>query len=282
MKNLFKSTVLAAAAAALAFGLAGCGDKQEAKSESAAAAPEVKIGVVGENNGEWEIAKKTLEGQGIKLTIVKFADYTLPNRALHDKEIDLNAFQHVAFLKAENEQKGFNNVGIGDTLIAPLGAYSQKIKSLDELKDGDTVALPNDPTNGGRALKLLELAGVIKLDASKGYIPTVRDVTDNPKHIKFYEVDAGNTPSLLPDVAVSIINSNYALDNHLNPMKDAIFSDTTGKIDKSNPYINVIAARAEDKDNPVYQKVVKAFQTKEVAEYIKNTYKGASVPAFSY
>jgi D-methionine transport system substrate-binding protein len=282
--KFLKNALAGVCLAAMALCLGACGDKADSAQPQGKtdAASEIKVGLVGENNGEWEIVKKNLQAQGIKLTLVKFADYTLPNRALQDGEIDLNAFQHVAFLKSENEQKGFKLTRIGNTRIVPLSAYSKKIKSFDELKDGDTVAIPNDPTNGGRALKLLELAGLIKLDPSKGYVPGVRDVTENPKHIKFYEVDAGNIPSVLPDVAVAVINANYALDNGLNPQKDPIFSDGMGKIDPQNPYINIIVAREADKDNPLFQKVVTAYQTKEVADYIVKAYNGAVTPAFKY
>lgn len=285
MKLLGKASLLVLGTAAVL--LAGCG-KEAAQEQTAAAntatksdLKEVKIGLVGEHNEEWQYLQKQLESKGIKLTLVKFADYTLPNRALNDGEIDLNAFQHVAFLKAENEQKGFHNVGIGDTLMAPLGLFSKKIKSVEELKDGDTIAIPNDVTNGGRALKVLELAGLIKLNPEAGYTPGVRDITSNPKHIKIYEVDAGNTPSLLPDVAGAIINNNYCVDNGIDPIKDPIFSDGVGKVDPDNPYINIIAAREADKDNPLYKEVVKAYQTKEVADIIIKYHVG-SVPVFKY
>ncbi|MBQ9221720.1 MAG: MetQ/NlpA family ABC transporter substrate-binding protein [Succinivibrio dextrinosolvens] len=243
---------------------------------------EVKLGVVGEHNEAWEDVVKRLKNEGVNLTLVKFADYTLPNRALNDGEIDLNAFQHVAYLKADVEAHDYKIEPIANTIIAPLGLYSKKIKNVSELKDGDTIAIPNDPTNGGRALKVLELAGIIKLDPSKGYIPTVRDITENPKNIQIYEVDAGNTPSLLPDVAAAIINSNYAVDNDLNPTTDPIFSDGVGKVDLDNPYINIIAARSDNKDNPLFKKIIAAYQTKETAEIIKELYHGGEVPVFNY
>lgn len=282
LKNIIKSAVFVA----LGLALSACGDDKNDQSKNAenssAKITEVKLGVVGEHTEEWKLVAQKLEKEGIKLSIVKFADYTLPNRALNDGDIDLNAFQHKAFLEADCKANGYKLSYIADTIISPLGAYSNKIKSIDELKDGDTVALPNDPTNGGRALKLLEKAGVIKLDASKGYLPTVRDVTENAKNIKFYEVDAGNTPSLIPDVAISIINANYATDNGLTPDKDAIYQDTTGVIDANNPYINIIVAKTENKDNPVFQKVVKAYQQKDVADKILDLYKHSQIPVFKY
>ena len=242
----------------------------------------VKLGVVGEHNREWTATAERLKSQGIDLQIIKFADYTLPNRALNDGDIDLNAFQHKAYLFDDVKNNGYKITFIADTLICPLGAYSNKIKSLEELKDGDTIAIPNDPTNGGRALKLLELAKVIEVDPSKGYLPTVRDITKNPKNIKIYEVDASYTASLLPDVAVSIINSNYANDFGLNPQTDAIFTDTTGTIDENNPYVNIVAARIADKDSEVLKKVIKEYQVKESADIIIEDSKGNNVPVFKY
>lgn len=282
MTKIFVSTVCVFSAVAL---LNGCGEnKQNSTAEvsnTAESIKEIKLGVVGEHNEEWEFVKEKLAKEGITLTLVKFADYTLPNRSLNDGEIDLNSFQHVAFLNAENEQKGFHNVRIADTIIAPLGLYSKKISKVDEIKDGDTIAIPNDVTNGGRALKVLEGAGLIKIDPKSGYTPSLRDILSNPLNIKIYEVDAGNTPSLLPDVAAAIINNNYCTDNGIDPINDAIYSDGTGEIDPSNPYINIIAAREDRKDDPLFKELVKVYQTKDVAEIINRYHKG-SVPVFKY
>ena len=279
MKSIFVSNLIAAAA--ILVSLSGCGGEaaEQAKKDSL---KEIKIGLVGEHNAEWYKVAENLQKDNIQLTIVRFSDYTLPNRALNDGEIDLNAFQHKAYLKADSEANGFKLSPIGDTIICPLGAYSQKIRSLNDIKEGDTIAIPNDPTNGGRALKLLESAGLITLDKSKGYLPTVNDIKENRKTVKIYEVDAGNTPSLLPDVAVSVINSNYAVDNKLNPATDAIYQDTTGHIDENNPYVNIIAARTSDVNREDLKKVVRAFQTQEIAELILKEYHGVNLPVFDY
>ncbi|MGN1281232.1 MAG: MetQ/NlpA family ABC transporter substrate-binding protein [Succinivibrio sp.] len=278
------NVVKTVSAVALGLSLVACGDdaKKDSQNSQGSSLTEIKLGVVGEHTDEWKFVAKKLEEKGIKLTLVKFADYTLPNRALNDGDIDLNAFQHKAYLREDCKSNGYNLVDVADTIISPLGAYSDKIKNLDELKEGDTVAIPNDPTNGGRALKLLEKAGVISLDASKGYLPTVRDITENSKNIKIYEVDAGNTPSLIPDVAVSIINANYATDNGLNPNKDAIYLDSTGKIDADNPYVNVVASRVSDKDRAEFKTIFEVYHTKEVADIILEAYKGSQIPAFKY
>ncbi len=257
----------------------GCGDDNTQKT---GALTEIKIGLVGEHDVEWKLIAKKLLEQNIKLTLVKFSDYSIPNRALNDGEVDLNSFQTRTYLNTDSKANGYKLTAIANTLICPLGAYSQKIKNLDELKDGDIIAIPNDPSNGGRALKLLESAGLIELDKSRGYLPGVRDITSNPKHLKLYEVDAGNTPSLLPDVAVSVINAGYAHDSNLNPLKDAIYLDSTGKVDDANPYVNIIVARTEDKDNPLYKKVVEAYQTEEIANLLLKEYDGSYIPVFDY
>ncbi len=282
MTKIFVSAVGVLSAVIVLNGCDKADQSNVAEANNATSAiKEIKLGVVGEHNEEWEYVKEKLAKEGITLTLVKFADYTLPNRSLNDGEIDLNSFQHVAFLNAENEQKGFHNVRIADTIIAPLGLYSKKITKVEEIKDGDTIAIPNDVTNGGRALKVLEGAGLIKVDPKSGYTPAVRDIVSNPLNIKIYEVDAGNTPSLLPDVAAAIINNNYCMDNGIDPVNDAIYSDGTGVIDPANPYINIIAAREDRKDEPLFKELVKIYQTKEVAEII-NKYHRGSVPVFKY
>lgn len=239
----------------------------------------IKLGVVGENNEQWDPVIEKLAEDNIKLELVKFADYSLPNRALNDGEIDLNAFQHYAYLNKDVESNGYKIEAIGETLVAPLGVFSNKIKDLSELKDGDTIAIPNDATNGGRALKVLEAAGVIKVDPAAGYTPTLNDITENPKNIKFEEVEAANTASLLPDVTAALINGGHAIDNGLNPKTDSIYLE---KVEggSENPYINVIVARTEDKDNENYKKVVEYFRTPEVAQKIEEVYKGAYLPTW--
>ena len=211
--------------------------------------------------------------------MVKFADYSLPNQALADGEIDLNAFQHHAFLDNEIKDKGLDLTVIADTIIAPLGLYSNKIKDVKELKDGDQIAIPSDATNGGRALKLLEAAGMIKVNPEAGYTPTIDDITENPLNIKIVEVEAANTPSLLPDVAAAVINGGHAIDNGLSPKTDAIYLEKVQE-GSNNPYINVIVARTEDKDNEIYRKIVEAYHTDKTAQVIDETYKGAYIPAW--
>ena len=256
------------------------GTPEASTSEPAKAEPvTIKLGVVGENNEQWEPVIAALAKENITLELVKFADYTLPNQALADGEIDLNAFQHYAYLNNEVKDKGLKLTAIGETIIAPLGLYSKKVKSVSELKAGDKIAIPNDATNGGRSLKVLEAAGLIKVNPEAGYVPTLSDITENPLKLEFYEVEAAQTASLLPDVAAAIINGGHAVDAGYSPQTDAIYLETVAK-GSDNPYINIVVARTADKDNAVYKKVVDTFRTDAVAEVIKTAYKGAYIPAW--
>lgn len=272
---------------ALVLGLSACGgaktnESEPATDEKAATTEEtattetndtIKIGVVGEKNEVWEeVIKRYEEGTGKKAELVKFSDYNQPNEALASGDIDVNSFQHYKFLEEYNKSQGSEKiVAIADTMLAPLGFYSNKIKSLDELKDGDKVAIPNDPSNGPRALFLLQSAGVIKVNGNPGESITTEDITENSKNLEIVEIDAAQTARSLDDVAIAAVNDNYALDAGFSPTKDAIYLE-----DPQNPdvkiYINVIAARAEDKDNEAYKELVKYYQTEETkADYDKYT-----------
>ncbi|MDR2419110.1 MAG: MetQ/NlpA family ABC transporter substrate-binding protein [Treponema sp.] len=244
----------------------------------------VKIGLMGEElKPVWNEAGRLLEKDNIKIELVTFSDYAVPNRALADGDIDLNSFQHDAFLQNEIKNQKYEITAIGNTVIFFLGVYSNKIESLDELKDSDTVVIMNDATNGGRALKVLEAAGVFTLDPSKGNTPTPQDIVSNPKNIKIVEVDASQTWRTLDDpvVAAAVVNSNFVVDGGGVPAQDAIFIKPIDQV-SDKPYINIVAARIKDKDNPVYQKVVAAFQTPEVARVITDEapLKGTALPAW--
>lgn len=266
-----------------AVSLTGCDTANTASksgSSSASSKPvTVKVGVVGSDNDQWNVIKTELAKQNITIQLVEFSDYTLPNQALADGEIDLNAFQHKAYLQNEIKTKGYKISSIGDTIIAPLGLYSKKVKSVSDIKSKDKIAIPNDAVNGGRALKLLEAAGLITVNASKGYNVTVSDITANPKNLQIVQVDASQTVSLLPDVAAAVINGGYAVDGGLNPTKDSIALEKVIS-GSNNLYINIIAARTADKDNPVYKKVVDAYHTDAVKNVIETTYKGAYIVAW--
>lgn len=261
----------------LLLSLSGC---QGAKTENTEEKNKVvKVGVVGENTDQWKPVIKNLQEEGITLELVTFSDYSQPNQALADKEIDLNSFQHYAYLNQDIKDRNLDLSVIGETIIAPLGVYSNKIKSLDELKDGDSIAIPSDATNGGRALKVLESAGVIKVNEAAGYTPTLSDITQNPKNIKFVEVEAAQTPRLLADVAAALINGGHAVDAGFNPKNDSIYLEQV-KEGTDNPYINIIVSRTEDKDNELYKKVVDAYRSEDVAKVIEEVYKGAYIPTW--
>jgi D-methionine transport system substrate-binding protein len=239
----------------------------------------IKVGVVGEHNEQWEHLVTMLAKEGIAIQLVKFGDYVMPNQALADGDIDLNAFQHYAFLENQVRDRGYRLSAIGDTIIAPLGLYSTRIRSISELRSGDRIAIPNDATNGGRSLKILETAGLIKVDPSKGFLPEVADITENRLNIQFIEVEASQTAGLLPDVAAAIINGSHAVDHGLNPARDSIYLESQSQ-GSGNPYINIIAARTADKDNPVYKRIVDAYHTDEIREIIETVFKGAYLPAW--
>lgn len=239
----------------------------------------VRIGVVGEDNEVWDFVIDKLEDEGISAKLVKFTDYAQPNNALAEGEIELNSFQHKLFLKSFNKDNGTDLVPIADTYIAPLGIYSDKITSVDEIEENDTIAIPNDVTNGGRALLLLQTAGLIEVDSDAGVTPTVNDITNNSLNLEIKELDASQTARALQDVKASIINSGMAVDYGFVPTEDSIFLEPVN--DDSDPYVNIIVARAEDADNEVYQKIIDAFQAEDTIEVIKETSKGSSIPVWN-
>ena len=240
----------------------------------------VTVGVVGANNEQWDTVNELLAKENIQIKIVEFAEYKLPNDALNAGEIDLNAFQHKAYLNKEINDLGYDIAVLGDTIIAPLSFYSDKINDISELKDGDKIAVPNDPTNEGRCFKILEAQGVLEVDPAAGYTPELKDITSNPLNLEFVEVGAENTASLLPDVAGSFINGAHASDHGLTP-DDAVCTETV-EPGSDNPYINIIACRTADLENETYQKVAAAYQTAEVAQAIDDLFGGRFIPAFEY
>lgn len=246
---------------------------------SAQAAEKVKLGLVGDDTRVWDNVKERLAKDGIELEYVKFTEYSQPNAALADGSIDLNAFQHQIFLDSYlQEHKDQELVSIGNTVNAPLGVYSKKIKDIKDLKEGDTVAIPSDPTNGGRALHLLQTAGLIKVDEAKGYKPTVSDIKENKLNLKIQELDASQTARALDDVTASIINSGVAVDAGYTPSKDAIYLEPVDK--SSKPYVNIIVARKKDAENATYKKIVEAYQTEDTKKVIEEVSKGSLLPAW--
>lgn len=271
MKKIVKIIGLAVA---IGFILAGCsaGKNQSEQNDV------VKLGVMGANNEVLESVKKSLKNDGVDLQLVVFSDYTQPNAALAEKEIDLNSFQHQIFLDNYNKEHKTDLVSIGNTVSAPLGIYSSKIKDVKELNKGAEIAIPNDATNGGRALLLLQSAGLIKVDAAKKQMPTVNDIAENKLDLKITELDATQTARALQDIDASVINSGMAVDAGFIPTEDAIFLEPVDETSK--PYVNIIVARKADKDNKIYNKVIDAYQQEETKKVIAETSKGSSIPAW--
>jgi D-methionine transport system substrate-binding protein len=252
-----------------------CGNSKKADKDKNV----VKVGVVGEANEMWDPVIEELAKEGIEIKLIPFTDYATPNRALNDGETDLNAFQHHAYLNDEVKNNGYKIEAIGDTFISAMNIYSDKLSNVSEIGQGAKIAIPNDATNGGRALKVLEAAGLIKLDPEAGDSPERSDIRENKLNLELVEVDAANVYSLLPDVAAAVINCNYALDNGLNPAKDSIFQDDVN-IYSGKSYVNLIAARSEDANNETYLKIVKAYQSEAVEEVFANEFKGAYLAAW--
>ncbi|MFH5811709.1 MetQ/NlpA family ABC transporter substrate-binding protein [Companilactobacillus sp. FL22-1] len=273
MKNKFKGIFLLVVATLSFFVLAGCGNKASASDKTTT----VKIGITGSDDRVLNLVAKKVKKEGINLKIVEFSDYSQPNTALAQGEIDLNAFQTITFQNDWNKKHHTNIVSIGSTVIAPMALYSKKITKVSQIKDGDKIAIPNDTTNEGRALQLLESAGLIKLDNSK--IPALKDITENKHNLKISPLDAAKTAKSLDDVTASVVNSGVASDAKLDPKKAVYREKITAK---SKPYVNIISANAKDKDKAAYKKIVKAYQSEDVAKEIKKEFGGYESPAWNY
>ena len=222
-----------------------------------------------------EFVKPALAKEGVDLKVKVFTDYVQPNVQVAEKRLDANFFQHQPYLDEFNKAKNTNLVSVAGVHIEPLGAYSSKYKSLTELPGGATVVIPNDATNGGRALLLLDHAGVIKLKDSKNILATVKDIAENTKGLKFRELEAATIPRVLTQVDLALINTNYALEAKLDPSKDALVIEG-----KDSPYVNILVSRADNKDSDAMQKLAAALHSPEVKKFITEKYKGAVLPAF--
>lgn len=236
----------------------------------------LKIGVTGGPHAQiMEQVKKVAERDGLKIQIVEFSDYIQPNAALAAGDLDANSYQHKPFLDQQVKDRGYKLVSVGYTVNFPIGIYSKKVKSLKELKEGARFGIPNDPTNGGRVLLVLQDQGLIKLKPEAGLKATPLDVIDNPKKIKFVELEAAQLPRSLDDLDASAINTNFALSAGLNPGKDAIAQESA-----KSPYANLIAVREQDKDKPWVGKLVKAYQSEEIRKFVLAEFKGSVLTGF--
>jgi D-methionine transport system substrate-binding protein len=255
-------TILAAAAFALA--AAGAGG---------ASAETIKIGVTPGPHAEiLEKVKPIAHEKGLDIEIVEFSDYVVPNAALDSGELDANSFQHEPYLVNEIDKRGYKISKVANTVTFPIGIYSRKIKAIGELRDGAKVGIPNDPTNGGRVLLLLQSAGLIKLADGVGLKPTVLDITDNPKKLDIVELDAAQLPRSLDDTDISAINTNYAVEAGLDPAKDAVLREAA-----DGPYVNIIAVQTARKDEPWVKTLVDSYHTDAIKQFLAERFKGGVV-----
>lgn len=236
----------------------------------------IKVGATPEPHAKiLEFVKEKLAAEGVNLEVIVFNDYVQPNVQVYEKQLDANFFQHVPYLDEFNAEKGYDLVKVTGVHIEPIGAYSSKISAIEELKDGAKVAIPNDATNGGRALALLAKHNLITLKDGVGILATVQDIADNPKKLEIVELEAATLPRVLPDVDVAVINTNYALEAGLVPTRDALFIE-----ESDSPYVNILVSRPDNKDDEAIRKLAAALNSAEVKQFIEETYEGAVVPAF--
>ena len=259
------------------FAIISCQEGSDSSSSASYSNKVIKVGFAGDSDYQiWNPIVSNLAKEGIILELVSFANTRMPNQALNNGDIDLNAFQHHAYFNDEVKNNGYDIVPIADTFIVVMNIYSQKISNVSELRKGDKVAIPNDPSNEGRALKVLESAGLIKVRSEVGDSPTLLDIIENPLGLNILAVEIGSVPSYLPEVACAVINSHVALDFGLNPGSDYIFQDDP-TIYKGNSFVNLIAARTKDKDKEVFKKIIKAYKTDMVKEIYAKNFKGSFI-----
>ncbi|MGB3290881.1 MAG: MetQ/NlpA family ABC transporter substrate-binding protein [Burkholderiaceae bacterium] len=235
-----------------------------------------KIGVTAGPHAQiMEFVKGIAAKDGLKIEVVEFSDYVQPNAALAAGDLDANSYQHLPYLDAQIKDRGYKLTSVGYTITFPMGIYSKKVKSLDELKNGARVGVPNDPTNGGRALLVLQSQGILKLKADAGLKATPLDIVENPKKLNIVELDAAQLPRSLSDLDAAAVNGNYAASAGLNPVTDAIAIE-----DAKGPYANVIAVRSEDKDQAWVAKLVKAYHSPETKKFVTDTFKNSVIASW--
>lgn len=255
------------ASTATVLALAGCNLNEKTLTVAASPVPHAEI---------LEAARPALEKQGIRLKIVEVDDYNLPNRLLYEKQVDANFFQHKPYLEEQNRRFGYKIQPLVAVHIEPLGLYSERLTSLEDLKEGATIALPSDPTNEARSLAFLQDLGIIKLKTDgDNSLATVYDIVENPKNLKIEEIDAAFLPRTLRDVDAAIIPANYVLQANLNPVKDALALESI-----DSPYANIIAIREGDENRDDLQKLKQALTSEEMRQFIIKKYQGAIIPAF--
>lgn len=277
MKHLKKLSVIAAAAAlTVAFLAAGCGSDAPTGGKEVSKNTPITVGATPVPHGEiLNEIKPLLIKEGIDLKVVEFTDYVKPNLSLSDKELDANFFQHSPYLDKFNAERGTKLKAIAKIHVEPMGIYSHKVKAISDIPDGATVAIPNDPTNGGRALLVLQSAGLITLANNGSIMSTIQDIERNDKHLQFTELEAAQIPRSVDDVDIALINTNFGMEAGFNPLTDALFLE-----DKDSPYANVLVIREGDESRPEIQQLAKALQSPEVKKFIEEKYNGAILPSF--
>ncbi|SHH19468.1 D-methionine transport system substrate-binding protein [Thermosyntropha lipolytica DSM 11003] len=271
-----KFFVLLLSLSLLVAGIAGCGSQDKAQKEAEKKANKLVVGATAKPHAEiLEVIKPELAKEGIDLEIKEFTDYVLLNPALVEGEIDANFFQHRPYLDDFNAKNKADLREVVKVHTEPMGVYSNKYKNIDNIPEGAKIGIPNDATNGGRALMVLERAGLIKLREGAGVTATEKDIVENPRHIKIVMMDAPMLPRALEDLDVCVINSNYALEANLNPVKDSIFMEP-----KDSPFANILVVRPGDEKREDIQKLAKALQSPTVKKFLEEKYNGSCVPAF--
>ncbi|WP_257165203.1 MetQ/NlpA family ABC transporter substrate-binding protein [Bradyrhizobium sp. SRS-191] len=236
----------------------------------------IRVGVTAGPHAEIiDVVKKVAAERGLDIKVVEFTDYVIPNQALALKDLEANSFQHEPYLNNQIAKTGWKIVKVATTIASPQGVYSQKYKTLAELPEGAKVAIANDPSNGARGLMILALHGVIKLKDPSNVAATVADITDNPKKLKFVELDAAQLPRALADVDLVSINNNYAVQAGLNPAKDAIARENA-----EGPWVNILAVREEDKDKPWVRQLIEAYHSEPVKAFLDTRFKGTYIAAW--
>lgn len=285
MKSLKKVVGLGILGATF-LGLAACsngsGNQTEESASSSSTAEKTVLTVGASSTPHAEIleqVKDDLAAEGIDLTITVFDDYVLPNTALNDGDLDANFFQHTPYLENFNKEHGTDLVSAGSIHFEPLGIYPGKAKSLDEISEGGKVSIPNDATNGARALLLLEAAGLIKLKDGADITTTSKDIVENPKNLEIVELDASQIARSVQDVDVAVINANYVLEAGFNVENDALQKEDKDS-EAAQTYANIIAVKAGDENSETIKALLAALQSDKVKDYINETYQGAVVPVF--
>ncbi len=245
-------------------------------SISSQAEEKIKVGVTSGPHAQMlEVVKEVAAKDGLVIQSVEFADFVQPNAALAAGELNANSYQHLPYLEAQVKDRGYPLVNVGYTVIFPMGIYAKHLKSLEQLKSGARIAVPNDPTNGARALLLLQQQGLLKLRAEAGLQVTVLDIVENPKKLRIIELDAAQLPRVLNDVDAAAINTDFAVQAQLVPTRDALAIEAA-----QGPYANLIAVRKVDLNQPWVAKLVKAYHSPEVRQYIADQFKGAAIAAW--